>query len=867
MRPLCIVLAGLGLACSSERIVAVYLPDSAAGDVSEPDVPPQGDIAVDTPPPPPEDAAEDTTKPDAGPFKPFWKPDNVALGEEFVLRGVWGAGPEELIAVGTKATILEYHGAKWEVAHQNLALDTLNGVWGASMSDVWAVGEYGAILHRSSGGWNIGTGCVNDANCDDGDPCHQGKCGLDGNCQYLPTGNAGCCGTPSYQTGWDDGTLSGWTVLDTSADKLGMMWNVTSHVDGVSGQSRWTSPTYALYFGDPDKPCMNDPSAICPNFENGSVVASTATSPSISLPQAGTVEATFQVFIDSESSDSYDKLELQVIQGASTTTVWQKSDVGGTTDGVFVTATADLTTFAGATVQLRFMFDSSDSFANDGEGVYIDDFTVTSVCGGAGTKDAGFPTLWGVWGAATDDVYAVGNTGTILHWDGKSWKRQLGGAARDLFAISGNDVAIAAVGADGEGFTSFGGGFGTDPTGVNGTLRGIAVLGGQDAIAVGDNGAIVRHGASGWTPETSGTFATLQDVWSDGTTSYAVGSGGTILRNTGAGAGWLPVTSEAEVTLYDAWGPDASDLYVVGEQGLLFHHDGTSLTKVGDLIKDSGKTDLRGIYGFGKQGPIFTVGGGGYAAAQIGGTWKKTATPTTYVLHAVWGASADDVWAVGNLGVILHWTGTAWAPYADSPTKATLYDVWGRSASDVYAAGANGVLIHFDGTGWSVLRANTTSNLRAVWGRDAKDVYAVGANATIMHFNGLYWTQVKVEDDGDKPVVAELFDVWASSADDVWAVGQDGLMVHHEPNKDTGQVQWVKVPQKNTVTLRGAWGLDKDHFWVVGREGTVFLVEEAALKQQPTDTVATLFDVIGFGKDGLVSVGDLGTVLRYITEP
>jgi hypothetical protein len=36
-----------------------------------------------------------------------------------------------------------------------------------------------------------------------------------------------------------------------------------------------------------------------------------------------------------------------------------------------------------------------------------------------GTKQV----LWGVWVRASDDAWAVGNGGTILHWNGTSWSK------------------------------------------------------------------------------------------------------------------------------------------------------------------------------------------------------------------------------------------------------------------------------------------------------------------------------------------------------------------------------------------------------------------------------------------------------------
>jgi len=41
--------------------------------------------------------------------------------------------------------------------------------------------------------------------------------------------------------------------------------------------------------------------------------------------------------------------------------------------------------------------------------------------------------------------------------------------------------------------------------------------------------------------------------------------------------------------------------------------------------------------------------------------WKRVPSGTKDYLWAVWGAAANDVWAVGEAGVMAHWTGTAWS--------------------------------------------------------------------------------------------------------------------------------------------------------------------------------------------------------------
>ena len=67
-------------------------------------------------------------------------------------------------------------------------------------------------------------------------------------------------------------------------------------------------------------------------------------------------------------------------------------------------------------------------------------------------------------------------------------------------------------------------------------------------------------------------------VWgSSATDVWAVGSGGTILRNDGSG--WKLVPSGTTETLYVAWGTGPGDVWVVGSTGTILHGPGASASQ------------------------------------------------------------------------------------------------------------------------------------------------------------------------------------------------------------------------------------------------------------------------------------------------
>jgi len=103
---------------------------------------------------------------------------------------------------------------------------------------------------------------------------------------------------------------------------------------------------------------------------------------------------------------------------------------------------------------------------------------------------------------------------------------------------------------------------------------------------------------------------------------------------------------------------------------------------------------------------------------------------------------ADDGWAVGYKGTIIHWDGTEWSNVT-SPTTANLYSLHMVSADDGWAVGYPvgyyGTIIHWDGTEWSNVTSPTTLPLESLHMVSADDGWAVGWFGTIIRWTGAEW--------------------------------------------------------------------------------------------------------------------------------
>jgi hypothetical protein len=93
-----------------------------------------------------------------------------------------------------------------------------------------------------------------------------------------------------------------------------------------------------------------------------------------------------------------------------------------------------------------FAVGDNKSIKEPGAAVYRFDGKTWRVEDVSGARPAGVPPLNKVWGPSGTDVYAVGQEGTIIHYDGKTWFAVPSGADVPLFTVHGNGSIVAVSG-------------------------------------------------------------------------------------------------------------------------------------------------------------------------------------------------------------------------------------------------------------------------------------------------------------------------------------------------------------------------------------------------------------------------------------
>jgi hypothetical protein len=381
-------------------------------------------------------------------------------------------------------------------------------------------------------------------------------------------------------------------------------------------------------------------------------------------------------------------------------------------------------------------------------------------------------------------AYAVGDSGTVVRYDGTRWSalippnatlnwtavhvrsptqvyitgsRQVPTYLQETYVFDGTAWQLVPV-ADNNGMGSF---F---------TL-------GTDFYIAGYNGVIMRleNGRFALSAPREG-WVYYANAWSNGQTVMLAGSyGHSALYN---GTTTQRLTS---IATYDAiWATGPNAIYAGGYRGFIDFWDGATWTP----IRGDNRQSLQTMWGD-ATGTVWAGGTYGTMVRIRGRVVDSVAAPTGAMTTAIFGFHPDSVWAVTDAAEVMRWTGGSWT--SSTRLGAALRGLHGTSTRNLFAVGDNGYIARYNGSTWSQEPSGVTSRLWSVYAPDSTTAFAVGDSAVLQRIGG-NWRVVT-------PTAGTPFFRWikGSNGRDIYAGGCSNSRVWRYDG-----VSWLQDPAITT---------------------------------------------------------------------
>ena len=769
------------------------------------------------------------------------------IPEAFDFRGITG-GSAGLYLIGAGPIAYLYSNDKFSdlTTKANNLPPALYAVATDGAGGAFVAGMHGFLSHITRDSWGLGIQCTTDHDCEVSDPCIIGKC-TENLCVFDHGTGTNCCGNTHFACDFDSDNC-GIQIQDLYLlPNGGITWNRACDLHVKDGAPRSTSGKCALHFGLSDKVCPDDPSKVCPTFDNGNIVAATATTPLIDLPaSAKTITLSFQTFIDVEDAEPFDDFSVHIhTKDIDDKKLWDRSDLGIHTSG-FKAVTIPLDAYAGKSVQIIFRFNSNDSMMNNGEGVYVDDVSISSICAGD-VKGVNLPDtpIFALCSGPQNTVF-LGGAGFAGKVENNAVRRINSGKLHDFIGFLSINTGIGVLAFNGDILNM-------DDASFNNIGYDKLFDLSENRVAVGSNGLILRLADQGVNKVNSPVSTDLFSVFScDKDTDIAVGKGGRLVKITGSNA----VTMSTIITddLMAVWCKGPNDIWAAGKLGRITHYDGTKFTEFQTKIKGT----IMGIAGDGK-GNLLAVGESGQASYFDGQAWIQQDSNILKTLWSVVFMDPQNAIAVGEGGTIVTWKNGKWEP---------VVPVFDRDLYKVSCNGDNcrvlgkGIVLSGNNGVWTSIYAEEQGNIRdcSILGPD--NALFVTTRSEVLRFNGKVLTlepmgAIKQTDNTWKFDESALYGV-VIDKDHQLATGADGIEL--SPDKDG---VWQRFGLGQDRTLRDVCITQKGDIFVVGAAGRV-------IHYYPNKTVH-IEDVPGAGNltgawcgaGGVAVVGEAGEFYLY----
>lgn len=380
-------------------------------------------------------------------------------------------------------------------------------------------------------------------------------------------------------------------------------------------------------------------------------------------------------------------------------------------------------------------------------------------------------TLYGVWGSSETDIWAVGEGGAIVHYDGYVWSSRRSPVTKALRAVHGSAGQVWAVGDEGTVLH-------LKPDGtwervlhgqrVPGALHAVHVTKGT-VYAAGEGGVILEGKGGAWKILCQGTTGKdLRAVIAlESGTLRAAGDEIVVQQREDGACSPQPVQGRINAL----WSADGKQIHGAGTGGQIWDLAGGATR-----IPGADSVELHGLSGR-QDGALLAIGARGQIFLREMGAWRREQGPEgteDFHLRAAWLGPDGRAWALGEGGLILSRRNGVWGTEGRRAArgKNELRGL-GLLGKDIWASGRRMI----PGGGVVVRRL-------------------AGQAAWVLDFTA----------------DVDLYGLSVSPGGTIWVVGKAGRVLR----RHAGQQGWVSFNIQGEPLLRGVWSNDTEA-WIVGR--------------------------------------------------
>ena len=530
------------------------------------------------------------------------------------LHGVWGYGEDLLFAVGDEGVIQHFDGARWHIDDSGTDKQ-LNAVWGHGPAHVIAVGEEGVAVHFDGQSWT------------------QKPTGVDHQLVSV----------------WGSGPSDVFAVGEKAVLRFdGQAWETMETFDD------WLTSVWAR---SPNDVYVTKYDASVHHYNGHRWAELVAPSEEDEAPHYMRL-SDYLRRLRAIAGNDHEVLAVGTERDAYTQGYPQGR-------GLVLEAIKD-TRWTGRSIVPNKPIQERDFYA-----AWMDTTGFAVAVGYAGriamrdgktwsyTKKDSTAHLNAVWGSGPSNVYAVGQYGVTMHFDGDRWNTLLGDES---------------------------------------PFNGVWCNNPSDVFAVGVH-RILHFNGTDWKVAAE-TSKVLQAIWGHSSRDvFAVGWEGTILHYDGTE--WRTQASGTTQDLSSVWGTAPDNVFAVGDEGTALHYDGKKWRSVPTRTQES----LSAVWGL-SSNLVFAVGSEGTVLRHGGASWLSQKVPTKLSLLAVAGSNPKDIHAVGSRGTIVHFDGGQWKrvagtdrrPPPHSDLEPTISDITITESGQMFAVSDR--LLRYEGGAW-----------------------------------------------------------------------------------------------------------------------------------------------------------------------